>query len=213
MSVSAPPPVRRRDQAGERTAMLICLVAGLVSLVAVLGIVLFTDDDADSNLGSPPGGPGGPADLGGTSQTGTPGQVAAGGGPGGQAGSAGPDLGSPASGLTPRSLLTNFPLPTGAYPSTLDIDRHRIPGERFFLVKAKLTSVKRFYDRRLPRMGVQWSNPQTSTDQIDNGPTRIVGWHGGLYVASPQINGFLSLDANYLDETPGQVRIDVRIDE
>jgi hypothetical protein len=183
----------------QRNAGVASAVIGLVALLAVLGITLFSSDKSEGASflrgGSQGGGQGG----GGTST----GQGAGGSSTGASQGAGG--------GPTAAQLKAHFPLPPGATLSTLDITP--APNETDYQVRGSLAAVKSFYDTRLRAMGIQWPDPQQTTGGTSTNPPRVDGWHGAFHVpGNPPVVGYLSLDDNYLGDQPGIVRIAVTID-
>jgi hypothetical protein len=180
----------------QRKAGVTSAVIGLVALLAVLGITLFSSDKSE-----------GASFLRGGSHGGGQGGGGASSGKGAVGGSTGTSQGT-GGGTTAAQLKANFPLPPGATLSTLDTSP--APHETDYQVRGSLAAVKSFYDTRFSAMGIDWSDPQTTTERTNNGSERIVGWHGGFYLpGNPPAQGSLSLDDNYLGKQPGIVRIAV----
>jgi hypothetical protein len=187
----------------ERASMIVTAVLGVLALLAVLGIGLFSSDKAGgtSGLGGGPGG--GEQSIDGSSN---------GGGSNGSA-STGTGSGSTATGgskVTVAYLRAHFPLPPGA------VRTHRVPsplpGEKDYDVPAGIASVKAFYDTHIAAVGLA-PDDHPATDSVGG---RIDGYFNSLYpIDSSGSDVHVSLDMmeNIYGNSPGIVTIQVTISD
>ncbi|GAA5156593.1 hypothetical protein GCM10023340_44890 [Nocardioides marinquilinus] len=153
---------------GEVAARVVSIIV-LVLTLGVIGTIVVLHEDADSSSPTAAAGEDGPL-----------------------ASDSGSDSGSGSDdGATTARPTQAFPLPPGARRTRVQFPS---PGEKYYVVRARLPQVKQFYDDRLPAAGYEWSSP-TTTQYTGSG--RVTAWHGPLYAAGDQSSlGWLDIDAS-----------------